>query len=140
MMFAKLVGETVVLMNECSMQEVMQMGGTQTVERTDVGEFFVSTVFLGVNHGSTRYPKWFETMIFYKGNGKHPFDQNMWRSETFHEAKTQHENAVALCARPLEQTWECEYCGTFFDSEKELTQTKWHGLLCATCMENQVWK
>ena len=35
---------------------------------------------------------------------------------------------------------ECEHCGTPVDSPDELTQTKWNGDLCETCIENKVWK
>lgn len=35
---------------------------------------------------------------------------------------------------------ECEHCGEIVDSQNELTETKWHGALCETCMENKVWK
>lgn len=41
------------------------------ISRTRVGKYEVSTVFLGINHSSNNEsPLFFETMIFYKRNGK----------------------------------------------------------------------
>lgn len=40
----------------------------------------------------------------------------------------------------MNEEYICEYCDTTVDTAEELTETKWTGKLCATCMEEQVWK
>jgi hypothetical protein len=55
---------------------------------TEVNEFRVSTVFLGVNHGGM----WFETMVF---EGESFMDLACERYETLAEAKLGHDSMVA---------------------------------------------
>lgn len=62
------------------------------VDKTQVGDVEISTVFLGLDHSFGHGPKlWFETMIF---GGK--FDQEQWRYSTLEEAKAGHIEAVDL--------------------------------------------
>ena len=50
---------------------------------------FVSTVFLGINHGRDERPLWFETMVF----GSEA-DEDQEHCETWIEAMDQHERIV----------------------------------------------
>lgn len=61
------------------------------VAQTSVGESFVSTVFIGIDHNwfDEGPPILFETLIF---NGPH--DQDMWRYATWDEAKAGHDAVV----------------------------------------------
>jgi uncharacterized protein YcfJ len=62
------------------------------VARTDIGDVAISTVFLGINHGSAfGRPLLFETMAF--GGA---FDGNCVRSSCWDEAEYLHASAVAL--------------------------------------------
>lgn len=67
-----------------------------TVGRTEVDRYFVSTVFLGMNHRfiDPGPPLLFETMIF--DHGKPPGDLDQWmdRYSTWDEAKAGHERVV----------------------------------------------
>ena len=64
----------------------------RVVEKTNIDDVEVSTVFLGIDH---RFgggpPLLFETMIF---GGEH--DEEMWRYSTWDEAKAGHSHAVSL--------------------------------------------
>jgi hypothetical protein len=62
------------------------------VKQEMVGNYFVSTVFLGLDHGFGGGPLWFETMVFL-GAGTEDFSE---RYETWDEAVAGHERAVAL--------------------------------------------
>lgn len=62
----------------------------------DTGGIFVSTVFLGINHGFGGRPLWFETMIF---GGPHTNYQD--RYETWDEAHAGHEKAVKIARGEL---------------------------------------
>lgn len=61
----------------------------------------VSTIFLGLNHGFSNRPLWFETMIFdlemhEKGS------QPQWRYETLAEAQEGHARACAWVREHIE--------------------------------------
>ncbi|HUT77576.1 MAG TPA: hypothetical protein VM285_07815, partial [Polyangia bacterium] len=65
--------------------------GGRHVAKTDVGEVFVSTVFLGIDHNySGGPPLLFETMVF-RGH----LDERQWRYSTWDEAAAGHEEVVA---------------------------------------------
>jgi hypothetical protein len=72
---------------------------SRDVAKTTVEDFYISTVFLVINHNMTGNgpPILFETMIFYKGDGKHGLDGEMMRASTFEEAETHHRELVELC-------------------------------------------
>ena len=64
----------------------------RVVEKTNVGDAEVSTVFLGIDHQFGEGPPiLFETMIF---GGEH--DEEMWRYSTWDEAKAGHSHVVSL--------------------------------------------
>jgi hypothetical protein len=68
------------------------------IDLTIVGDFKISTVFLGLNHQiGDGAPVLFETMIFYEGEGTHALDNEMYRAATFEEAETLHRKAVEIC-------------------------------------------
>ena len=64
------------------------------VARTTVGDTYVSTVFLGLDHACEGPPMIFETMIF--GGDR---DQDCWRYSTEEEARAGHAKAVELLKR-----------------------------------------
>jgi hypothetical protein len=66
----------------------------RSVVKTTVGQFTVSTVFLGINHGDKVNPLWFETMIF----DEHASDfvqHYQERYETCEQAIAGHHAAIA---------------------------------------------
>lgn len=65
------------------------------VDETLIGDARISTVFIGLNHGTEDQPLWFETMIF---GGKH--DGWCDRYESWDEAVAGHANAIALVKGP----------------------------------------
>lgn len=66
------------------------------IERTQVGDALVSTVFLGINHGFTGTRElWFETMVF---GGPHDGQQD--RYETYDQAVEGHKQVVMSLAEP----------------------------------------
>ena len=71
---------------------------SRRIDLTIVGDFKISTVFLGLNHQlGDGPPILFETMIFYGGKGGHALDGEMYRATTFEEAETLHRKAVEIC-------------------------------------------
>jgi hypothetical protein len=58
------------------------------VSQTEINGSFVSTVFLGINHGLFGRPKWFETMIFAVGKYE---DFYCERYATYEEARAGHD-------------------------------------------------
>src|SRR4029077_14784936 len=90
--YAKLVGDEVV---ECSLKEWMKTlkGCSQRVIKQErVGDrYWVSSVFLGFNHGWGDEALWFETMIFdeYSRDEQHGLRQNIYceRYSTLEEAR-----------------------------------------------------
>lgn len=93
--------------------------GSRIVEQTKVGDYLVSTVFLGLDHsfGFSR-PLYFETMIFMNGPDfetamerfrqgradENPFQYYQVRYETSAEAKAGHEEAIDFLKASLEET------------------------------------
>jgi len=70
------------------------------VQRTEVGELLVSTIFLSLDHGFLdNIPILYETMIL---NAEFE-DQNMWRYETKEEALIGHKEAVRKAIRFINQ-------------------------------------
>jgi hypothetical protein len=62
----------------------------RTVEKSTIGDYWVSTVFLGLDHQweDDGPPLLFETMVF----GKGPLDERQERCTTWEEAEVMHEN------------------------------------------------
>jgi hypothetical protein len=71
--------------------------GKRIIEQTHVGDRFVSTVFLGIDHNFMGMggPILFETMIF-DGPNARSHDLFQERSRTYREAVARHAYAVAL--------------------------------------------
>lgn len=65
------------------------------VDKTEIGDVLVSTVFLGIDHSMSFRepcaPILFETMVF---GGV--YDQYQWRYETWEEAEKGHKNACDM--------------------------------------------
>jgi hypothetical protein len=86
----------------------------RVVKQEDVGPFWVSTVFLGLDHNwGDGPPLLFETMIFRdvteadrrrRGGPKHVSvdDAPMWRTSTWELALEQHQEAVAWARERLQ--------------------------------------
>ena len=73
--------------------------GGRKVARSDLlGDLWVSTVFLGLDHGfGNGPPVLFETMIFSGSNG-----QQQWRYGTVEEARAGHAHAVRVACGEVE--------------------------------------
>lgn len=69
--------------------------GVRVVAQEQCGDWFVSTVFLGIDVafglGHSDKPRLFETMIFHNGESC-----DCWRWSTWEEAVAQHARAVAF--------------------------------------------
>jgi len=73
--------------------------GGRRVARTDLPDGgFVSTVFLGMDHGFGGSPLLFETMILDRG------DERQWRYGTIEEARTGHAHAVRVACGEVEDS------------------------------------
>jgi len=68
----------------------------KAVKQDYIGDIFVSTVFLGLDHGYDDIPILWETMIF---NGEH--DQYQERYASIEEAIKGHETALKLVNKTL---------------------------------------
>lgn len=68
------------------------------VKQEQIGEFYVSTVFLRLDHGFGSGPLWFETMVFAKPKGGQLMgdEQLQWRYGTYDAAEAGHARAVEL--------------------------------------------
>lgn len=75
----------------CFREEHSNWQGDRRVAETSVGEAWISTVFLGIDHQFDRDgpPMLFETMVF---GGAH--DQEQLRCSTWEEAEIQHQEMV----------------------------------------------
>ena len=62
------------------------------VDWTEIGDYEISTVFLGLDHGYDGRPLLFETMIF--GKKGSPGDEYQTRCSTYQEAKEMHKAAI----------------------------------------------
>lgn len=67
------------------------------VGQTDIGEYWVSTVFLGLDHNysNTGPPVLFETMVF-SSKGEYNSDERMQRYCTYEEAERGHNRLVEI--------------------------------------------
>lgn len=70
------------------------------VANTNIGEYQISTVFLGMNHGWEGKPILFETMIFGFPT-EHELCDYQTRCSTWGMAEKQHEQAVELVKEAL---------------------------------------
>lgn len=89
------------------------------VGKTNVGPFFVSTVFLGIDHrfGTDGPPILFETMIF---RGESMSEEYQTRYATWNEAEAGHKVAVAEAIRNLNWLqWIIFQISRLFNSETE---------------------
>lgn len=72
--------------------------------KTQVGDYLVSTVDLGINHSFDDIPLYYETMIFKKVNGKIDYtDLYCERYTTEEQARTGHEKAIEYARKELNQ-------------------------------------
>lgn len=79
---------------------LLRDGGYRIVEQTDVGPFWISTVWLGIDYrfGGHGAPLIFETMVFGNDDGAHDlsFDFDCRRYSTEAEARDGHAATVLL--------------------------------------------
>ena len=70
----------------------------RTVAKSTIGDYLVSTVFLGLDHQWHEHgpPLLFETMVF----GKGPLDERQERCTTWEEAEVMHEK---MCEEVIQQ-------------------------------------
>lgn len=94
MLFGKLVGTEVVPVKDA--REMSVDLDERKVGRDYVDDYLISTVFLGINHGSDDLPQWFETMVF-RGNSSS--DLAMDRYATHAEAVAGHARMVERVKR-----------------------------------------
>lgn len=92
---------------ECTIEEFVKMyddHSKRSIGRTQVGNLFVSTVFLGLDH-SFGGPELllYETMIFWNGKGT---DQYQERYSTRKEAGRRHKEIVKELEEQLNETAE----------------------------------
>lgn len=90
--------------------EFMEVGETRRVAATHLNGFWISTVFLGIDHsfGGGR-PLWFETMIFRDDENpvdvgeqiRQLFTDAQWRYETWAEAAQGHQQIVTIIREGL---------------------------------------
>lgn len=75
----------------------------RVVKQEDYKGYFVSTVFLVLDHSYGGTPLWFKTMIF-KGTGESRewVGEEQWRCETWQQAEEQHEAAKRAIDQKLE--------------------------------------
>lgn len=71
------------------------------VEYSDIGDYIVSTVFLGLDHSFGGRPQWFETMVF-GPEGSDDHDDHMRRYETEKEARAGHEEVILEVLEEIE--------------------------------------
>lgn len=68
------------------------------IKKTNIGNYCISTVFLGINHGMYSNPLWFETMVFDSSNPKEGdiigLDIYCDRCKDYQEAFAMHELAL----------------------------------------------
>lgn len=81
----------------------------RTIARTDIGNYQVSTVFLGIDHNfgfsGTTAPILFETMVF---EGEEADDHLQLRYETWEQAEAGHAQVVAALEAALSPVPETE--------------------------------
>lgn len=77
------------------------------VSKTEVNDYEVSTVWLGIDHGFGKgAPLIFETMVFTRGsNGDVPYDEWCWRYSTLEEAELAHESIVTALSEGRKPEW-----------------------------------
>lgn len=75
----------------------------RVVKQERIGDYFISTVFLVIDHSFGRGdPILFETMIFYEGGGVSPLaEQYMERYRSWDAAMAGHEEAVSFVKMKL---------------------------------------
>ena len=92
----KLEGREIV---PCTRREWSEFWGSKDriIKQETVGDCWVSTVFLGINHGWSGKDLWFETMVFETGkDGKRDMGGIYQdRCSTYDEAEAMHAKAVA---------------------------------------------
>ena len=84
--------------NKIEMKKWSQIWNSQErfLAQDEVNEYFVSTVWLGMNHNvEGGEPLIFETMTFAQGEDK-KFDEYQWHYSTKEEALAGHAHAIAL--------------------------------------------
>ena len=76
----------------------------RTVAKSNVGDYWVSTVFLGLDHQwkDDGPPLLFETMVF----GKGPFNERLERCTTWEEAEVMHEKMCEEIRKQKNKTGE----------------------------------
>jgi hypothetical protein len=89
MNYAVLQGKEVIPVENMEVWGKFFASDERILARDKINNSEVSTVFLGMNHGTKAYPLWFETMVFVDGVGG---DCN--RYATYDEALKGHQDMV----------------------------------------------
>lgn len=84
-----------VIVTDDMKKTALENGQDRTVAIEKAGDYSVSTVFLGLDHGWDGVPMWFETMLF----GAGPLDQTCERCTTWNEALVMHQRGVKKALR-----------------------------------------
>lgn len=83
----------------------MQQGNNKAIAATAIGHYWVSTVFLGLDHGFMCRPLFFETMIFNQEKKEEGRllgeDEGQRRYTTIDEARAGHADMVAMLEAEL---------------------------------------
>ena len=97
--YAVLRGHEVVLCRDAREWAEMFEGTERVVEQTTVNRYWISTVFLGLNHSWYREgpPQWFETMVFEElEDGRTKSDRFCRRYTTWEEAEAGHAEILEI--------------------------------------------
>lgn len=97
--YAVLRGHEVVVCRDVREWASMFEGTERVVEQTTVNRYWISTVFLGLNHSFFRAgpPQWFETMVFEElEDGRTKSDRFCRRYTTWEEAEAGHAETVEI--------------------------------------------
>ena len=100
--YFRLKGRTV---EECTQEEWADRHrnrDTRIIAQERIGDYFLSTVFLGMDHGyGIGQPVLFETMVFAKNDDFEDFEDYQDRYCTYEEAEAGHEAAVQWVYRRI---------------------------------------
>ncbi len=95
-MYNRLAGKKVVPCTSEQMAVLYENDDQRVIAQEDVGQFWVSTVFLAIAHGLNR-DEHFETMVFDHNPDSPDNDVHIERYSTWDEAEAGHKQIVKRC-------------------------------------------
>lgn len=109
---------------ECTLEEWMTMikSGCRHISENDLGDYIVSTVFLGLNHSINDKPEFFETMLYNKKDNQ--FLDYQARYSTYDEAIDGHQKAIDWFNGGMKDDYRRDIIATFIDVLKSQSATK----------------